>query len=343
MKVFYGVQGTGNGHITRARSIASEMKKFDIEVDFLFSGRPVNKYFDMQVFGNYSTAKGVTFNISNGQVNLIKTGLEVDIYQLFKDINQLDLSVYDVVISDYEPITSWAAKQQNIPVVGIGHQYAFDYNIPKQGFNTISSSIMKKFAPTNIGVGLHWHHFDQPILPPIINTYFTNSAYADNKIVVYLPFENQDQVVKLLAPFTDFQFTVYAPDYHPPRLHNHIQYNLPTSVGFKNDLQSCAGVICNAGFELVSESLVLGKKLLVKPVTGQAEQCSNAHALEQLRYGVRMDTLNSSIVSNWLNTTESTRVYYPNVAYNIVERLYIDKPILDPHNIQQLWDSTQVH
>jgi UDP:flavonoid glycosyltransferase YjiC (YdhE family) len=39
MKILYGVQGTGNGHITRARAMAAEMHAAGVEVDFVFSGR----------------------------------------------------------------------------------------------------------------------------------------------------------------------------------------------------------------------------------------------------------------------------------------------------------------
>ncbi|MBP7664242.1 MAG: glycosyltransferase, partial [Shewanella sp.] len=39
MRILYGVQGTGNGHLSRARVMAKALMKQDIEVDFLFSGR----------------------------------------------------------------------------------------------------------------------------------------------------------------------------------------------------------------------------------------------------------------------------------------------------------------
>ena len=53
--------------------------------------------------------------------------------------------------------------------IGIGHQYAFYYDIPIQGGKPLSKNIMKLFAPVTKKVGLHWHHFNQPILPPIVD------------------------------------------------------------------------------------------------------------------------------------------------------------------------------
>ena len=53
MKIFYGVQATGNGHISRARSMAPLLKAAGIEVDYLFSGRKAEHFFDMEHFGDF--------------------------------------------------------------------------------------------------------------------------------------------------------------------------------------------------------------------------------------------------------------------------------------------------
>ena len=74
MRILYGVQGTGNGHIARARVMAKAFAlKDNVEVDFVFSGREPSKYFDMEVFGSYRTLQGLTFFTENGAVNKWKT------------------------------------------------------------------------------------------------------------------------------------------------------------------------------------------------------------------------------------------------------------------------------
>ena len=52
-------------------------------------------------------------------------------------------------------------------------------------------------------------------------------------------------------------------------------------LGFEHGqaVRGCAGVVCNSGFELISECLQLGKTVLTRPVLGQMEQMSNAFAL----------------------------------------------------------------
>ena len=67
MKILYGVQGTGNGHIARARAMAVAFRQQNIDVDFLFSGRDESKYFSMEAFGNYQTRSGLTFTANRGR------------------------------------------------------------------------------------------------------------------------------------------------------------------------------------------------------------------------------------------------------------------------------------
>ena len=73
MKILYGVQGTGNGHISRAREMARAFSALGADVDFLFSGRPDNRYFDMDEFGEYQIRRGLTFVTENGEVSRWKT------------------------------------------------------------------------------------------------------------------------------------------------------------------------------------------------------------------------------------------------------------------------------
>jgi uncharacterized protein (TIGR00661 family) len=340
MKIWYAVNATGNGHITRGRVMAKELKSAGIEVDFMFSGRPPDKLFDMEVFGNYQTRKGVTFNIHKGKVDSYKTIIEMDVSTMWKDIANLQLSSYDLVISDYEPVTAWAAKQQEIPVIGIGHQYAFNYDIPIKGGNCITKGIMKNFAPVTTGVGLHWHHFNQPILPPIIDLPHL-PEYTTKTIIVYLPFEDQQEVIQMLSKIRGFEFHVYTSE-NIKSTYDHIKHYTPSRDGFQNDLLHSVGVICNAGFELVSEALQLGKKILVKPVQAQMEQLSNAEALTQLQYGYSMIWLDREMVKYWLYDTKATIISYPNTAKMLVEKMQSGGLDLSTAEIIKFWENVTV-
>lgn len=341
MRIFYGVQGTGNGHITRARVMAKTLAQAGIQVDYQFTGRPAEHYFDMEIFADYQVRAGLTFVTHKGQVNYAKTALKAKPLQFFKDISSLDLRDYDLVISDFEPVTAWAARRQNKSLLGIGHQYAFAHQIPRSGGDPIAELVMRNFAPASQSVGLHWHHFGQPILPPIIETPEQPKSCFKHKIVVYLPFEDTAEVCQLLAPFTDFEFYLYSPN---PIVSGfeHIECKALSRNGFQQDLYDCAGIISNAGFELASEALQLGKKILVKPLHAQMEQLSNATALAQLGYGHVMHDLDRGTVGHWLADNHAIRVTYPCVAKILTDWIIAGMPTMDRNFIEKVWNEVDV-
>ncbi|MEO0444370.1 MAG: glycosyltransferase family protein, partial [Pseudomonadota bacterium] len=195
MKILYGVQATGNGHITRARAMHKALQAHNFQVDYLFSGREKEKLFDMDDFGDFACHSGLTFVTDAGSVKPFATYQENSFKQLLSDIKTLDLSAYDLVLTDFEPISAWAAKKQNKPSIAIGHQYAFDHKIPKRGNNPVTALFMQYFAPASMRLGLHWHHFGQNILPPIADTHEQAIDVIDNKIIVYLGFESNNEVI----------------------------------------------------------------------------------------------------------------------------------------------------
>jgi hypothetical protein len=73
-------------------------------------------------------------------------------------------------------------------------------------------------------------------------------------------------------------------------------------------------VIANGGFELPSEAMSLGKKLLLKPLDGQFEQQSNVATLDMLGLASVMDTLDPVAVRHWLDERSGEEVHYPDVA-----------------------------
>lgn len=342
MKIFYGVQATGNGHITRARAMAPKLRQAGIHVDYLFSGRPWNDLFEMDAFGDYTWRAGLTFATRAGHVQYVKTALTTNVWAFIRDVKALDLRGYDAVICDFEPVTAWAARLQGIKTIGIGHQYAFGYNIPKAGENLIGSQVLRYFAPVTVGLGVHWHHFHQPLLPPMIETQVTTAPMQADKIIVYLPFEDVNQVVQLLRRFRRHQFFVYSPtvphdwDEKPENVH----VRQLSRAGFQHDFSDCAGVICNSGFELTSEALYTGKKLLVKPLQGQMEQLSNALALELLQLGQVMQSLDAATIETWLEQSKAVRVTYPDVAQAVVEWLLEGELHVNKSWVDRIWDQT---
>lgn len=339
MKILYGVQGTGNGHITRARAMAVEMKKAGIEVDFVFSGRPANDYFDMQIFGNYRTFRGLSFVARNGQLDLYATFRHARFFNLYRDIRHFDVRGYDLVITDFEPIVAWAAKRQGVPCIGFGHQYAFKYDIPRYKGDPIAQFVMANFAPVSTQLGAHWHHFGCPILPPLIHIGETRNRPHAEQVLVYLPFENSEAVLEWLEEVPHYRFRMHCKDIEPG-VYGHIEVFPFSHQQFQQNLSECESVLCNAGFELNSEALQLGRRILVKPLHKQIEQHSNVIALESLGLARTSETLNADIIQHWLESSRVVQISYPNVAEAVVAWLQAEEESSLDDLCESLWAQT---
>ncbi|ETX10800.1 glycosyl transferase [Marinomonas ushuaiensis DSM 15871] len=339
MKILYGVQGTGNGHITRARAMAAEMKVAGFEVDFVFSGRAPEDYFDMAVFGDYRTFLGLSFVARNGKLDLLATCRKANFIKLIQDIRSLDTRGYDLVITDFEPIVAWAAKTQNVPCIGFGHQYAFKHDIPRYKKNILAQWVMSNFAPAATQLGAHWHHFGHPILPPLIHAQEMKNAPNAELVLVYLPFENSEAVLEWLEGVPGYRFRLHCKDIEPG-VYGNVEVFAFSRQQFQQNLSECESVLCNAGFELNSEALQLGRRILAKPLKGQIEQHSNAIALEALGIAKTTDVLNADVILEWLETSRVVQISYPNVARAVVAWLQSDNDISVSDLCESLWRKT---
>jgi uncharacterized protein (TIGR00661 family) len=330
MKILYGVQGTGNGHIARARVMAKAMQaRDDMQVDFLFTGRDTSKYFDMQVFGDYRTRNGLTFVTTNGSVNRLQTFMQAKFWRFYQDVKNLDLSSYDLVLNDFEPVSAWAAKRQGVPAISISHQACFSHAIPKQDGGIVDRAITRNFAPTSIQLGVHWYHFGFPIMPPFIEEQPLDSP-TNTHILVYLPFEELNDIEQMLKPLSEQQFKCFHPELSEDRIDGNIEWKCTSKPLFREALLNCSGVIANAGFELSSEAIRLGKKLLIKPLAGQFEQVSNLITLLKLELCTEMLSLDSKRVEQWTGYPQPEPIRFPNSPDTLLNWL-----------VQGNWQDTQ--
>lgn len=311
MKILFGVQGTGNGHISRARIMAKAFAlRSDVEVDFVFSGREQTKYFDMQVFADFKTYQGLSFVSHKGAIDYWQTFKSLQLGQFIKDVRHLDLSPYDLVLNDFEPVTAWAAKKQNVPAISISHQAAFYHPIPIKGVSYFDRLLTRNFAPTDVQLGIHWYHFGFPIMPPfIVEEHIDNNV--DKSILVYLPFEDINEIQQTLAIFSEHDFVCFHPAISSAYTKENIVWQPTAKIPFKNALAKCQGVIANAGFEMASECLHYSKSMLLKPLAGQFEQLSNALTLADLGLCQLMRTLDAEAIEQWLQSASGATVKFP--------------------------------
>lgn len=325
MKILYGVQGTGNGHLTRARAMAQALAHHaGVRVDWLFSGRPARDFFAMDAFGDWRWRRGLTFVTRAGRVRPLATVRGIAWREFLRDVHALELDGYDAVITDFEPVTAWAARLRGRECIGIGHQYALLRGAPRSRNSPLGNLVLAAFAPATVRLGLHWHHFGLPLLPPIVeaDARALPLQVPHREVLVYLPFEDQRQVLELLREMPGWRFAVFGPGL-PRRQSGHV--NTSPVVGredFVAALGRCSHVISNCGFELISEALWLGRRVLAKPLHGQAEQLSNAIALARLGFAEVVHRLDPDTVAGFLGSASAPRrLPYPDVATAIARWL----------------------
>lgn len=280
MKILYGIQSTGNGHLTRSLKIINKLKSLGHQVDILLSGKNSSLEFPFQVKYRF---KGFTFfTTKDGEIDYLKTIFSFDLIDFIKHI-RTNLKEYDKVITDFEPITAWACKLQGKPCYGISNQYSFiSKKTPREGKDLLGESILKWLAPVETPIGLHYKQYDNFIYKPIINDEIINLKPADaGHYTVYLPSYALINTIEELTSYNN-KFHIFHSDIKTVyRFKNCIIYPID-KMSFVDSFRNSHGIITNAGFQTSSEALYMGKKLMVIPVKGQYEQECNAKALSDL-------------------------------------------------------------
>ncbi|WP_278370148.1 glycosyltransferase family protein, partial [Pseudoalteromonas lipolytica] len=207
-------------------------------------------------------------------------------------------------------------------VIGMSHQAAFlSDKVPMFGRSFFRRALIRHYAPANVYLGVHWQPYAKNIIPPFIAAHqHNNPVMVENKVLVYLPFENLDSVVDYLKDFPEREFYCYHPDAENSSIGN-IHLRSPSRVGFLNDLANAGGVIGNAGFELASEALQLGKKLLLKPLGKQFEQGINAQTLLSMGAAHVMSYLNPYAMDDWLQSAQNRKLNFPSDPAPLVDWL----------------------
>lgn len=155
MKILYAIQGTGNGHVSRARDIIPILQKTN-EVDILISGTQADVALPFPVKYKFS-GLGFVFG-KKGGIDMLETFKTNNLKVFFMEINCLPVQLYDLVINDFEPVSAWACAQKNIPCIALSHQAAvLNKNVPQpKKSDIVGRTVLKKYAPVSAQYGFHF-------------------------------------------------------------------------------------------------------------------------------------------------------------------------------------------
>ncbi len=142
MRILYAIQGTGNGHLSRAETLYPYLQELG-SVDFFLSGN--NSTLQYKIPIKYKS-KGWSLHYGKcGDLNYTKIALGARPYGFLREAQQLPLHQYDMVINDFDFITKLACKLQNKKVVHFGHQASFASDAtPRPIKKSISGEIVLK-------------------------------------------------------------------------------------------------------------------------------------------------------------------------------------------------------
>jgi len=324
MKILYGIQGTGNGHLSRAIELIPHLQEA-AQVDILISGLHHDLEFNHPV--KYKKQGLGFFFGKSGGVDIWKTIRKFNIYRFIQDIKSLPVEEYDLVISDFEPITAWACKLKKVFCLGLSHQSAMlNSRTPlPENVDVFGFKILKHYAPCPKNLSFHFQEYGHNMFTPIIRREI-RKLEVQNKgfYVVYLPAFSDEKLIAVLSQFSSVKWLVFSK--HSKRVYqkNNVSIRAVNSEEFIEGLKDCEGVLCGAGFETPAETIYLGKKLAVIPMKNQFEQICNAHALEEMGVPVfdDLEEESSKQIRHWLNENKKiTHINYPDNARNVIDYL----------------------
>ena len=333
MKILYAIQGTGNGHLSRAMDIIPVLKARG-KLDILISGTQAD--ISLPFFVKYRY-KGLSFIFGKkGGVDIWKTYYENNLARIKREINSLPIEEYDLVINDFEPVSAWAAHLKKKPCIALSHQSAVlseNAPLPKKKDST-GQFILKNYAPSSISYGFHFARYNTHTFTPVIRKQVRELKVTDKgHYTVYLPSYSDKKIVKTLSSIEGVNWQVFSKHNKNSSTHKNISISPINNNAFLESMASCSGVLCGAGFETPAETLFLNKKLMVIPMKNQFEQHCNAAALKGLGVPVLKNLKKKRIseIETWLNSGNTTPVNYPDITEDIIDLLIHDHFTVNQH------------
>jgi len=241
-----------------------------------------------------------------------------------KTIKSLDVKKDDLIISDFEPLSCWAAIKAKKTCIGLSNQTATLHPlapVPAKS-DLLGKLVLEHYAPVTFEYGFHFKSLDRNIFTPIIRTEVRNCKITDQgHYTVYLPSYDDERIIKNLKKIDHIQWEVFSKHSSKSYKHHNISVNPIDKDAFLKSMCSATGILTNAGFGTTSEALFLNKKLLVIPMKKQYEQHCNAAMLHSMGVPVvkKLSKKHLAKIHEWTLSQSVTTVNYPDNAEEIVD------------------------
>ena len=322
MKIFYAIQGTGNGHISRAEQLYPYLQKHG-EVDFFLSGSNAQLQTPLPI--KYKS-NGISLHYKNtGGMDYGKISKSLG-FNIYKEAKALPIENYDVIINDFEFITSLACTLKKKKSIQFGHQASFQSKLTPRAsnFNPLGNWVLNKFVKSTDYLGLHFESYDKNIYNPIIKDEIINAFPIDNgHITVYLPQYSVSSLSPYLLAQSKFNFEIFTKEVTQVTEYKNLTLLPIDNKTFTNSLIQCHGIITAGGFETPAEALYLKKKLLSIPILNHFEQECNGAAMQKLGVTVikKIDKNFNQVFTEWVQAENKTQFTLTHSTEEIVNLL----------------------
>lgn len=311
-KILYGIQCTGNGHLTRSKELIHKLTTMGNQVDVCLSGE--FSQVDTDELNVVFQSRGLGFDVTEGGVSFTKSLRHMRLLGLTKDIFALNLNGYDSIVSDFEPVTCWAGILRGRKVLGVGNHYKFlsnDKFLRNLDPNFFTNKLLvKTVCPVADHIAFDYLKEGVNDYFPIIRDHLRKiSLSPENYHVVYLSGYSMEEQVTVLSQFPDEEFYIFHNTIREAQDEGNFHFRPIDKVKFTEKLIKSKGVICHTGFQTTSECLYLGKRLFTIPIRRQIEQIYNAKVLMKMGVPVS-DHLSHIKLKEFFENDYSVRLNY---------------------------------
>lgn len=304
MKIFYAVQATGNGHISRAIQLLPYLQAYGA-VDIFLSGSNASLQNALPV--KYRSKGMSLFYSACGGLDYKRMWKDNSLFRAHREAKNLPLEKYDIILNDFDFITAKACKIKGLRSIQFGHQASFMSNkTPRpQKKNLFGEMVLKQYAPATTYLGLHFQPYDDFIFAPVIKDVFLQANPVNNgHIVVYLSAYQKHCIEHHFTALPQLNFHWFLQGTKDILRDGNITYYPLSNDLFNEQLITCEGIITGGGFETPAEALYLKKRLMCIPIRGQYEQLCNAAALAHMGVTIidNADTDEFAMdIARWMN------------------------------------------
>ena len=303
-RIIYALSGQGRGHSSRGMAITHGLRARGHEVRFCGGGAA------RDILGSQGeevlTVPQLQQIVRDNTIQAASTILAnwPSIRNLGQIVRRLAKAIEawraELIITDFEAFSWRAAELLQIPVISFNHQQVVTetrYSLPPglRYHAHLARLIINIIAPRAPQKLLLTSFFYPPvkrpetttIVPPIIRpeVQCLTPSREDFILVYYNQPEGSLQLLDRLRAHGQRYIIYNFPEPDDAHAYSNLVFKPARLDGFLDDLARCRGVLCTAGFTLISEALFLGKPLLAVPNRGIFEQTLNAIFLEREALG----------------------------------------------------------